>query len=220
MPQGIGYKTETFGPSSRGGISSSPGTFELDVLQTGASNKAGITDTTTPRLGIASTPPVEQEKSSLDLSKELKEIQAIKGGGATTGGIGTSLGGSIGIGVGGAIGGPEGAAIGQGVGQALGSVVDYIIDDDSNKKANEERLSALQREKERQAGIARSQANIEALANRRGMAFGREQEAFTKQGVVNDMRKTALMRLLGGINQKAQTDEVLKNKFLKDRRIA
>jgi len=191
------------------GIQSSPSTFNLDVLQAGASPQAVSSPT-----GIQATP-----SKTIDLKDELAQIQAIKVGQAPQGsGVGQTVGTVGGAGVAAALGAPPQA--GAVVGGTVGSIVDYMIDKDAADKAEAKRKEALKKQIEREKAIANSRAITEDRARRRGIALSREEEAMTSQDVINQSRRSMLQNLLSSINQKAQSDEVLKQKFLKSRRVA
>ncbi len=208
-----------------------PGTFNLDMLQAGASNEAGVYPETYaggPNLEVAptptgvATPQIMQADTSEStrMSDELAAIRALNQGQAS-GGLGKTIGGAAGAGIGLATGtGPIGATVGGAAGGAVGSIVDYMIDKDASDKAEAKRKEAIKKQIEREKAIANSQAITEARAQRRGIALSREEAAMTGQDVINQSRKNMLQNLLNSINQKAEQDEVLKQKFLKSRRIA
>ena len=182
-----------------------PSTFNLDILQAGASNEASA--------------PAVQESGSAKLSDDLAMMKALNQG-QQSGGLGQTIGGAAGTGVGAAVGGPTGAAVGGAAGGAVGSIVDYMIDKDASDKAEAKRKEGIKKQIEREKAIANSRAVTESRAQRRGIALSREEEAMTERDVINQSRRDVLKNLMSSINQKAQQDEVLKQKFLKSRRIA
>jgi hypothetical protein len=187
-----------------------PATFNLDMLQAGAIRqpKQDVT-------GIQTSP----QRTTMDLQDDLATIRALNVAQPQSGGAGQTVGGLLGAGAGTAIGGPGGGTVGGAVGQTVGSVVDYMIDKDARDKAEEKRKEAIKKEIERQKAIENSRAIAASKAHRIGIGLTREQAAMTEGDVINNMRRDMLKNLLSSINQKAQGDEVLKQKFLKSRRI-
>ena len=163
----------------------------------------------------APQPTQAQGTSSTDLEKELAEIRSISRAMPTgKGGIGQTVGGTLGTAAGAFFGEAEtGGAIGEGV----GSIVDYIIDSDAQEKAEQKRIDALKKEEARQKAMLMDKVNAESLARRRGIALSREEEALNAQNVTKANRANMLKKLLGSINQKAQFDDALKQKFIQSR---
>jgi len=192
-----------------------PSTFNLSVLQTGASNQAARSP-----MGISQQPTTSTNASTSKLEDELAQIRAIGQSTPQSGGLGQTIGGAAGMGIGSAIAPGAGTAVGGAAGQAVGGIVDYMIQKDADEKAEAKRKEALKKRIEREKAIANSRAIAESKARRMGIALTREEQARTAQDVINEERRNMLSNLINSINQKAQQDEMLKQKFLKSRRIA
>jgi len=194
----------------------SPSSFELDTLLAGAGggNQGATQSFTAPTATRPTLPALSASNdgpTALDMQSELATIQALSQGASSGGGIAQTIGQTAG-----SLVSPEVGGIAGGV----GSIIDWYIDKEDRDAAQAKREKALIDEKSRQIKIGNSNAATEARTRRVGIALSREEQALTKEDVIRNDRKNALRTLLGGINQKAQQDEVLKQKFLTNRRIA
>jgi len=200
-----------------------PAMFNLDVMQAGASNQAGVAPTgisSRPNLAVASTPTTGIQTSpvseSSKLEDELATIRALNQG-QTSGGLGKTIGGAAGTGAGAYFGGSTGAAVGGSAGSAVGSIVDYMIEKDANDEAQIIRENALRKEKNRNIKKASTNAWLENLASMKGVALSEEQAGMDKRQAAKSVRENFMANLMNKIAQGTQRDEILKNKFLKSR---
>jgi outer membrane lipoprotein SlyB len=165
--------------------------------------------------------PVAQAPASSgvgNLESELATIQALRAS-APSGGIGESLGGAAGGGIGAAFGGPVGATVGAGAGKAIGGVVDYMINSKAQKRAEAKELKARRAliQKEKMKANARA---VSANKNRlKGIRASIEEEGISERDRLVQERQMQLDNMMASLQNKAQNNQFLQNKFLASRSI-
>ena len=192
------------------------------ILETGIQQQPQLTAAQTvgapaPLRTIQPSPtvsPETKESSSADLEKELATIKAM--GAAPSGGLGKTIGGAAGAGIG-TIFGPVGTAVGGATGGAVGSIVDYLIDREAAKEARAVKDAALRKQKNRIAKKQASEAWLSSLAKMKGVALSREQEQMDSRAVAKQMQNNLVAEMLNKIALSTQTNETMKNNFLKSR---
>lgn len=207
--------------------------FELNALQTGASNEVGQADTPSiisPRLTKPSSGygQYKENPASTSLEDELALIRGasagIKGGSGGLGGtVGAGLGTAGGAVAGGLIGGPVGAGIGAaaggGLGGSIGSIVDWAIDDAAQEKAERRELTArrkLLKKKKRKQEKAIVDAN---RAKYRGIATSREEAAQQAYQAKKSQRENYMFEIMQDLQKQGQTDNFIREKLLNSRSI-
>lgn len=202
-----------------------PSMFELNTLQAGANQQPMETQggSTSSKFGIVQpqAAPQQQEPSSLDMQKELLEIQTLANNQAPQGsGIGQTIGTVGGTGAAMAFGAdPMTASAVGGLTGSVGATVDWFIEKEARDRAEIAKEVAIKKETDRQVKKSATQSWLQQMADFRGISLSRDQEAKTEQDVLNEMRMNLMSNMLSNVNQKAQNDETLRQKFLKSRSI-
>ena len=179
---------------------------------------AGAPSTTAP---ITQTQPqVDNEKSSLDMQRELATINALSQN-FQSGGLGSAVGVGVGAGAGAVIGTYAlpvigtgyGAAAGAAVGGSIGLVVDHMLGSSAKdriaKKQKDLKRKLIKKEqrKSNARGIAERKARL------KGIGLTLEQQAQTAEDVIRNERRTTLSNLMYDIGQKQGVKKQLNANF-------
>jgi phage tail tape-measure protein len=203
------------------------GVSDLDILQTGASNQAGIVEGTfsdpefsrTKRLlPIGQAPETTSdlpEDDSINLKNELAQIQAMRRG-SGSGGLGKTIGGTAGGAIG-SIWGPAGTVVGSAVGGTAGSLVDYMIDKDADDKADIIRTSALKKEKIRLATKQNTDDYLQGVINAKQRAISSTEAGLTKSQLVKQMRSNLMKELINNIGDVKKNKRAKQQQFIQSR---
>lgn len=161
---------------------------------------------------------VQKEKSSIDLSRELATIQAMKQDGS--GGLGKTIGGVIGTGAGAYFGGtPQAAAAGGAIGEGIGSIVDYMIDGDAKEKAEQIRIDALRKEKANMVKKNQSDAWLDGLAEAQNQSIMNFNTKANKYTVAKQMQGQLMQKLIDDLAKQSSRKKMSNQSFLEGRRI-
>jgi len=159
-------------------------------------------------------PQATQAQTTMDLSGQLAQIQAMNQGQSS--GIGGTIGGAAGTGASSLIGGPEGAAAGAALG-AVGNVVDFMINSDKAKKAEQIKLDAIRREKIRMTTRENSDSWMQRMADAKSMAISTEQANVSKYELSKQLREQFIQELFGKVAATKQRKQQSQQSFIQSR---
>jgi len=157
---------------------------------------------------------------SPNLQDELATIQALRAS-TPSGGAGESIGGVLGGGAGAILSGgnPLVASASASAGKAVGSIVDHMINSKAEKRAEAKELKARRAriQKEKLKANARSiSANKERL---KGIRTSIEDEKVSDKERLAQERQRQLDDMMSSLQNKAQFNDFIRNKFLASRSI-
>lgn len=199
MPEGIGYNSDV----------SAAGIDDRSKFIEGMEGEFGTPENTT---------------SSTDLKAALAGIQAMNQATPTQSTMGKTIGTGVGTGVGAGVGAyfgnpAAGAAIGSAAGGTIGSIVDYMNNEDSQKKAEQKRTDALMLEKNRLQKKEASDAWLNKLAESQNRTINMFQQDANKYTVARQMQEQLAQQLITKITQAKAREQGFKQSYLDQRRI-
>jgi outer membrane lipoprotein SlyB len=189
----------------------------------GQPNASGIQDFSLPSLQQpqapvpAQAPIVAQGQQTLDLKGELATIRAMKQGSSS--GLGQTIGGTAGTAAGAVVGGPTGAAVGGTAGSTIGTIVDYMINMDASKKAEQIRLDALMKEKNNMQKKEASQMWLQRLADAQNESVANFNKRATKSSVAKQMQNQLMLNMMSKLGAAKARKQGNKQSFLEGRTV-